>query len=632
VFVSQARKQNYGMFIHVYSNRTETTEMEFVKEPSRSNDRVWTNIAWAVRFIWESGPGLTSAIVLLTVIQSIVPLLGLYLTKLILDAITRGVTSSARTAAFREVAFLIILSAGIFVLDKIVGNVAELARNAQTLIVTDRVYEVLHAKSIEVDLEYYDNSEYYDALHRAQSDASYRPTRVLDGVFGFLQSAISVIGLGGLLLIIHWSVPVVLVVAAIPDLLLRLRFAKTSYRQSRWESPTERQALYFTSLLTGDAHAKEIRIFGLGPVFLKRFGRLREQIREQRLKLYKKRSVSTVFAQSAGILPGFALFAFFAYRVLQGFMTVGDLVMFSQAVQRGQSYLGQLFGSIATLYENNLFLSNVLEFLALKPKVIDSPRPKKAAGNNREGIVFHDVRFGYPNSERTVLDGISFRIPRGQHIALVGENGSGKTTLVKLLLRLYDPTDGVITLDGVDLRDLSLQSLRRNISVVFQDYSKYNLSVKENIWLGDVDLPADEQRIINAAKKSGAHQTIAGLPAGYDTLLGKWFEAGEELSIGEWQKIALARAFLREANLIILDEPTSALDAKAEYEVFNKFHQLSSDRTAILISHRLSTVKMADHIYFLENGKIVESGSHDELIGHNGKYAYMFERQAQNYR
>ena len=606
--------------------------MEFVKEHSRSNDRVWTNIAWAVRFIWESGPGLTSAIVVLAVIQSIVPLLGLYLTKLILDAITGGVTSSARTAAFRQVAFLIILSGGILVLDKIVGTVAELARNTQTLIVTDRVYEVLHAKSIEVDLEYYDNSDYYDALHRAQGDASYRPTRVLDGVFSFLQSSISVVGLGGLLLIIHWSVPVVLVLAAIPDLLLRLRFAKTFYLQSRWQSPTERQALYFTSLLTGDTHAKEIRIFGLGPLFLKRFGGLRQQIREQRLELYKKRSVSTVFAQCAGILPGFALYAFFAYRALQGLMTVGDLVMFFQAVQRGQSYLGQLFGSIATLYENNLFLSNVLEFLALKPKVIDSPHPKKTADNNREGIVFHDVQFGYPNSERTVLDGISFRIPRGQHIALVGENGSGKTTLVKLLLRLYDPTDGVITLDGIDLRDLSLQSLRRNISVVFQDYAKYNLSVKENIWFGDVDLPADEQRIINAARKSGAHRTIAGLPAGYDTLLGKWFEDGEELSIGEWQKIALARAFLREANIIILDEPTSALDAKAEYEVFNKFHQLSANRTAILISHRLSTVKMADHIYFLENGRIVESGSHDELIGHGGKYAYMFERQAQNYR
>jgi ATP-binding cassette, subfamily B, bacterial len=612
-------------------------EMEFVKKPTnppptKSNDKFWANIAWALRFIWDSGRGLTVAIVVLTAIQSVVPLFGLYLTKLVLDAITSAMTSSANTAAFNHIGFLIALSAGVLFLDRVAGVVTDYVRNAQTLIVTDRVYDVLHAKSIEVDLEYYDNSDYYDALHRAQAEASYRPTRILDGVFGSLQSSISVLALAGLLFTFHWSVPIILMVAAIPDLLIRFRFARTSYRQSRWQSPRERQALYFTGLLTGDTHAKEIRLFGLGSVFLDRFGTLRKQIRQKSLELLKKRSISTLLAQVASIVPGFALYGFLAYRALQGSMTVGGLVMFYQALQRGQGSLGQLFGGIAALYENNLFLSNVLEFLALKPKVIDPPRPKKAAENNREGIIFHDVKFQYPNSERTVLDGISFQIRRGEHIALVGENGSGKTTLVKLLLRLYDPTDGAITLDGVDLRELSLQSLRRNISVVFQDYSKYHLSVKENIWFGDVKVPPDEQRIINAAKKSGAHQPIMRLPAGYETLLGKAFADGEELSIGEWQKIALARAFLREADIIVLDEPTSALDAKAEYEVFNKFHQLSVTRTAILISHRLSTVKMADHIYFLESGRIVESGSHDELIVHGGKYAYLFERQAQHYK
>ena len=242
------------------------------------------------------------------------------------------------------------------------------------------------------------------------------------------------------------------------------------------------------------------------------------------------------------------------------------------------------------------------------------------------------MKFRYPKSERTVLDGISLRIRPGEHIALVGENGCGKTTLVKLLLRLYDPTDGAITLDGIDFRDLSVRSLRRRISVVFQDHAIYHVSAKENIWFGDVEVPPEEQRIIGAAQRAGAHKTIAGLPAGYDTMLGKSFADGEELSIGEWQKLALARAFWRQADIIVLDEPSSALDAKAEYEFFNKFHQLSAGRTAILISHRLSTVRMADHIYFLENGIILESGSHDELIGQGGKYAYMFERQAQHYR
>jgi ATP-binding cassette subfamily B protein len=242
------------------------------------------------------------------------------------------------------------------------------------------------------------------------------------------------------------------------------------------------------------------------------------------------------------------------------------------------------------------------------------------------------LQFRYPNSDRTVLDNINLHIRPGEHIALVGENGCGKTTLVKLLSRLYDPTGGTITVDGVDLRNLSLQAFRRKIGVVFQDFAKYQLSAKENIWFGDVATPPDVEGIENAARKAGAHNSIVTLSAGYDTVLGKLFANGEELSIGEWQKVALARAFFREAEIIILDEPTSALDAKSEYEVFRKFHQLSRGRTVILISHRLSTVKMADRICFLEHGKVIESGSHDELMNRGGKYAYMFEKQAQYYR
>jgi len=601
-------------------------------KPGAQNANLWANIGWALRLVWQSAPGLASAVVALTLIQSVLPLFTLYLTKLIVDSIAAAIATPGNTTAFNDISWLILLSAAVFLLDRTASTIAEYVRSAQTLIVTDRVYEVLHSKSIEVDLEYYDNADYYDALHRAQGEASYRPTRILDGIFGCLQGAVSVVALGALLFAFHWSVPIVLVLAAIPDLLIRFRFAKQLFFRSRWHSPTERQALYFTSLMTGDSHAKEIRLFGLGQTFIDRFGLLRRQIRKEWLEVLKQRSIATVAAQAAGILPAFALYAFLAYRAVQGLATVGDLVMFYQALQRGQSYIAQLFGSVAMLYENNLFLSNVLEFLTLKPKVVDPPRPKVLSSKDPADIVFQDVKFRYPNSQRTVLDGINLRIRRGEHIALVGENGSGKTTLVKLLLRLYDPIEGAITLDGIDLRELSVNSLRRNISVVFQDYAKYHLSAKENIWFGDVEAPLDDQRIITAASKSGAHETIAKLPLRYETLLGKWFADGEELSIGEWQKIALARAFLREAGIIVLDEPTSALDAKAEYEVFSKFHQLSRTRTAILISHRLSTVRMVDHIYFLENGTIVENGSHEQLMDYGGKYAFMFERQAQHYR
>jgi ATP-binding cassette subfamily B protein len=606
--------------------------MKFFNDKPKSSEKLSTNIAWAFQIVWRSGPGLAVANVILTFIQSLLPLISLYLIKLVIDGVSAGLTAADRTAAFQGVTFLIIISGGVVLFERIVGTLAGLVGTAQAELVTDRMYEILHAKSAEMDLEYYENSDYYDTLHRAQREAPYRPTRILNGLFSLGQSAISLIAIGGLLLIFHWSVPIFLILAAMPGLLIRFRFANTIYTWSRRRTPVERKAFYFSSMLTEGGHAKEIRLFNLGNIFIERFGNLRSLIRQERLQLLTKRSVADSITHSGAIVPAFALYGFLAYRALNGLVTIGDLVMFYQAVQRGQSYLQQFLGSIADLYENNLFLSNVHEFLSLKPKITSPSRPKAITVPLRQGIVFHGVKFQYPNSDSRILDAIDLRIRPGEHIALVGENGSGKTTLVKLLCRLYDPTEGAITVDGIDLRELSLEALRSKISIVFQDYARYHLTAKENIWFGNVELPPDEKRIVSAARQAGAHEAIAKLRQGYETVLGKSFENGAELSVGEWQKVALARAFLRSSEILILDEPTSAMDAKAEYELFKKFHQLSKGRTAILISHRLSTVKMVDHIYFLEHGTIVESGTHDELIDQRGKYAYMFERQAQNYR
>ncbi len=606
--------------------------MNFFNDKPKSSEKLSTNIAWAFQIVWRSGPGLTVANVILTLIQSVLPLISLYLIKLVIDGVSAGLTAPDRVAAFQGVTLLIVVSGCVVFFERIVGTLAGLVGTAQSHFVTDRMYEILHSKSVEMDLEYYENSDYYDTLHRAQREAPYRPTRILNGLFSLGQSTFSLIAIGGLLLSFHWSVPIFLIIAAMPGLLIRFRFANTVYTWSRRRTPIERKASYFSSMLTDGGHAKEIRLFNLGNIFIERFGNLRSLIRQERLSLLTKRSVADLVTHSGAIIPAFALYGFLAYRTLNGLMTIGDLVMFYQAVQRGQSYLQQFLGSIADLYENNLFLSNVHEFLSLKPKITTPSRPKAIAVPLREGIVFDGVKFQYPNSEGKILDAIDLHIRPGEHIALVGENGSGKTTLVKLLCRLYDPTEGAITVDGIDLRELSLEALRSKISIVFQDYARYHLTAKENIWFGNIELPPDEKRIVSAARQAGAHEAIAKLRQGYETVLGKWFENGAELSIGEWQKVALARAFLRRSEIIILDEPTSAMDAKAEYELFKKFHELSKGRTAILISHRLSTVKMVDHIYFLEHGTIVESGTHDELIDQRGKYAYMFERQAQNYR
>jgi ATP-binding cassette subfamily B protein len=363
-----------------------------------------------------------------------------------------------------------------------------------------------------------------------------------------------------------------------------------------------------------------------------RFRAIRRKLRKGRLAISRKRYLADFAAQTLATAAIYGSYAYVAFQAVAGKITYGDLVMYYQAFQRVQGSLQQILGSLAALVEDNLFLSNLYEFLDLKRTVIEPVHPRSVPQPMQRGIVFDHVSFQYPAGARKVFEDISLTIRPGEVVALVGENGSGKTTLIKLLCRLYDPTGGTITIDGVDLRQFETKALRREIAIIFQDYAHYQLTAQENIWLGNTALPLDPERVIAAARRSGADNVISMLPHGYDTVLGKWFEDGEELSIGEWQKVALARAFMREAQIIVLDEPTSSMDAKAEYEVFRSFRQLASGRTAILISHRFSTVRMADRIYVLEHGSIIEGGSHEELISRQGVYAGLFERQARFYR
>jgi ATP-binding cassette subfamily B protein len=328
----------------------------------------------------------------------------------------------------------------------------------------------------------------------------------------------------------------------------------------------------------------------------------------------------------------FGSFAFLAYRAVNGSISLGDLVMFYQAFQRGLTSLQDFLAGLASIYENNLFLNNFYEFLDLREVVMDPARPVPVPRPVQGAIRFENVSFEYQAGGRKILDSVSFEIKAGQTVAIVGENGAGKTTLIKLLCRLYDPTEGRILLDGVDLREMSKTEYRQALSVVFQDYVHYFLTASENIWFGNARGPMSQHRIERAAREAGADEVIRKLPQGYDTVLGKLFHDGEELSIGQWQKVALARAFLRDASIIIMDEPTSALDAIAEHEVFKRFRKLSQDRTAILISHRLATVKTVDCIFVMDGGRLVESGNHETLMRNRGVYAHLFETQAHSYR
>lgn len=586
----------------------------------------------ALRFVWENAKGWTIVNGVLLVVQGVLPLLSLYLMKLTVDGVTTGLAASDKWTAFRQVAFFIGLMGAVTLFAVLARSIASLVSETQSQVITDHMNDVLHAKSIEVDLEYYESSRYYDTLHRAQREAPFRPTHIVNGLVQIGQNGISLVAMAGLLLSFHWVIAAVLFVAVIPGIAVRLRYSGKLYRWQRERTSTERQSEYLNWMLTGSSHAKEIRLFDLGPLFISRFRDIRRKLRREKLEIAARRSFAELVAQTSATVAIYGSYAFIAYRTVQGMITLGDLVMYYQAFQRGQGFLREMLSGLAGLYEDNLFLSNLYEFLDLKRKVIEPIHGRPIPQPMQAGIVFDHVSFQYPTGPRKVLENIKLSIRPGEVVALVGENGSGKTTLIKLLCRLYDPIGGVITLDGIDLRRFKTTALRREISVIFQDYAQYHLTARENIWFGNTALPPDHERIIAAARHSGADDVITTLPRGYETILGKWFEDGEELSIGEWQKVALARAFLRDAQMIVLDEPTSSLDAKGEYTVFQNFRKLAASRTAILISHRFSTVRMADRIYVLKDGRIIEGGTHEDLIHYGGTYARLFETQAQYYR
>ncbi len=585
----------------------------------------------ALRLVWKSCPGLTIANFAILLVQGILPLFSLYLMKLIIDSVTSGITNSDNSSAISQISLYIALAGLIALTEAGVQALGRYVNEAQSLVVTDRMHDVIHAKSVAVDLEYYENPKYFDTLHRAQHEAPFRPTKIVNSLAILGRNLIALLAMTGLLLSFHWGLACLLFIATLPGLYVKIRYADTMYKWQRRHTKTERKAWYFNWLLTHEMHAKEIRLFNLGALFIKRYKKLRTTLRLEKLAITSKKSSSEFFAQTFTILAVFSSYGFIALQTVQGAITIGALVMFFQAFQRGQNYLKELLNSLAGLYEDNLFLTNLTEFLDLQPKVVEPKKSKPIPDFQKATITFDQVQFKYPTSQRNVLQDISLTIQPGEHIALVGENGSGKTTLVKLLCRLYDPDQGRILLNNTDFTDLSTTDLRKNISVIFQDYVKYNLSASENIWLGNINVEKKQDKIVKAAQQSGAHEVITGLHDGYETILGKMFEKGEEISIGEWQKVALARAFLRKAPLLILDEPTSSLDAKMEYEVFRQFHKLTQGQTAILISHRLSTVRMADRIFVMQDGTIKEDGTHDELMKQQGLYSDLFERQSKNY-
>lgn len=588
----------------------------------------------ALRFVWQASPLYSLYSGCVVIVLGILPLINLYFLKLIIDSITRIAIDPSNELLSRELStplLYILLACGIGLLTALFNFIADYLKKVQSLTVADFMFSAIHEKSIQTDLEYYESARYRDILYRAQQEGPYRPANIMNGLFNIGQASASFISVFLLLLWFNPFLPVLMVCASIPGLLMRVKYSEKMYTWHDRRTEDERRSHYFHYMLTSGVHAKEIRLFNLGKHFIKQFNTIKDTLKKEKLYFEKKRALSDFMAQALMIVSVFGSLVYITYKTAQGHISLGDMVMYFQAFQRGLTYLKTTLESGAQMYEDNIFLSHLYEFFSFKPAIKDPGSPAAVPTQLISGIELKNITFFYPDCEKEVIKNVNLFIKPGEKIALVGENGSGKSTLVKLLCRLYDPQKGKISIDGVDVKNYSLNDLRNCISVVFQDHNRYNLAVKENISLGDIKRKEDFDNIMRSAENAGIQKKIEDLPRQYETVLGRWFKKGEELSFGQWQLLAIARAFFKNAPFIILDEPSSALDPKAENHLIKKMKTLIAEKSALIISHRFSTVKMADTIVVLKEGQIIESGTHNDLLKLKGEYHRLYTDQANNY-
>jgi ATP-binding cassette subfamily B protein len=562
----------------------------------------------------------------LTLAAAAVPLGVAYAGKRIVDAVVSHSRDGTLRWVLIELAIVLaqaLLVRGLGLTRTVLG--ARLGVDINTLILE---------KTLTLELPQFENSEFYDQLTRARREASSRPVQLVADAFQLVQNALTLAGYGALL--VQWSrwTVVLLVAATVPAALGEARYSKLTFRLRNWRSPDSRRLMYLEHVLANDEHAKEVKLFALGPLFLGRYKALAEAFYLEDRALAVKRAGITHALSLLGTGAFYGAYAVMALAAAAGSLTLGNMTMYVVAFRQGQQSFQAVLGALGSIYEHNLYMGNLFGFVGLRPAdAATRASPGPAPSPDERGIVLSDVGFLYPGSEAWALRHIDMVIPTGERLALVGENGAGKTTLIKLLTRLYEPTEGTIRLDGKNLAEWDREALRARFGVLFQDFNQYQLTVRENVALGSVGHMGDAPRVEQAARRGGATEMVAALPRGWDTPLGHWFKDGSELSGGQWQKVALSRAFMREeADILVLDEPTAALDATAEHAVFDRFHELARGRTTIVISHRFPTVRMADRIVVLGGGGIEETGTHDELVARGGRYARMFALQAEGYR
>jgi len=587
----------------------------------------------ALNLVWETNGRLTVALALLTLVAGVLPAAMAYVGALIIDAVLTATQIAKDTGVINLTQVLILVA----IEAMIVAAVAAAQRGislCQALLraqLGQRVNVMILEKAITLDLAQFEDSEFYDKLTRARREASSRPLSLVNRTFGLAQNMISLLSYGLLLVQFSpWAV-LILVVAGLPVFVAETRFSGQAFKLFRWRSPETRMQIYLESVIAREDNVKEVKLFGLGPLLLERY-------RDIFRRLYKADRALAIRRDGWGFVLGligtaalYGAYGWIAFAAVVSRITLGQMTMYLMLFRQGQSAVSAILSAIGGMYEDNLYLSTLYEYL--ETPVGHSSGVNVIGPQPRDGVRFENVSFTYPGANKAALVDIDLHIHPGESLALVGENGSGKTTLIKLLTRLYSPDRGRILLDGLDLNKWDENTLRQRIGVIFQDFSRYQFLVGENIGVGDVRHFDNEQRWEEAADKGMADIFVKDLPSGYDTQLGKWFKDGHELSGGQWQKIALSRAFMRtDADILVLDEPTAAMDAGAEAKIFEHFRKLTQNRIAILISHRFSTVRMASQIIVIENGRVIERGTHEDLMNLNGHYANLFSLQAAGYR
>ncbi len=614
-------------------NHQSTTLLTRLTAPVREFWGALRNTPEAFRLVWAASRKAAVLGGLLTLLAAVLPAAQAWVGKLIIDAILEAVALKlASGAGLGHVAPYLVLELGLILTGSVISQVRSLSDRVLQSQLTNHINSQIIHKAISLDLQFFEDPVFYDTLQNARRQADTSALNIVNATLQMAQQVITLISLIVLLLRFSPWLAVIVFVAAVPAFLSQSQYAERAFRATTRRAPEARLLNYLESLLTGNEAVKEIKLFGLGESLLKRYQTLFTQFYLEDRAIAERRTAAGLAWGMLSNLVYYGSYAWIVLRTVAGLITLGDMTMFLSIFRQSQGSIRALLDSLNRLYESNLFLDNLIRYLKIEPMLRAPAHGLAAPAPIRQGIEFRDVSFRYPGSDGFVLRHLNLHIQPGERIALVGLNGAGKTTLIKLLTRLYDPTEGSVLLDGVDLREYDLTSLHQRFGVIFQDFVRYQFTVRENIGFGQVDALDDLDRIHAAAERGGAAAIIRDLPREFDTVLGRRWEKGLDLSGGQWQKIALARAFMREAEVMVLDEPTAALDAEAEYEVFQRFGELMAGRIAVLISHRFSTVRMADRIVVLSAGRIVELGSHAELIKSDGHYARLFNLQAEGYR